>query len=206
MGEVTVVGVYGFSDSGKTRLLTAVIPRLVAEGLRVAAVKCSEHELSLDVAGKDTDVLRKAGASVVVFSGKGETDFFVPRALSMQQMRYVLADSGLGEIDLILVEGVKDAWIPKIRVGECPERANTIARCSGDVDDAVRVIKEAVEKQRSVRSSVSITVNGKEIPLTEFPESIISNVLVGLLASLKGVGEVHEARFSLSCRTPDEKS
>jgi hypothetical protein len=37
---------------------------------------------------------------------------------------------------------------------------------------------------------ISIKVNGKEIPLTEFPTEIITNTLCGMMKSLKGVDEI----------------
>ena len=205
MGELAVVGVYGFSDSGKTRLLSAVVPRLTAEGLRVAVVKCSEHAASLDTVGTDTEVLRKAGASVVVFSGPSESAVMVPRLLSVRQVVDVLGDGGLGEVDVVLVEGAREAWIPKIQVGDCPERPLTVARCSGDVDEALRLVHEVMNERKVTRPMVSITVNGKEIPLTEYPELIISKVLLGMLSSLKGVGEVRSARFMLTCCPPHDE-
>ena len=46
---------------------------------------------------------------------------------------------------------------------------------------------------------ISIKVNGKEIPLTEFPTDIIKNTIVGMLKSLKGVEKIEdvEIRFKL---------
>ncbi len=202
MGALAVVGVYGYSDSGKTRLLAEVIPRLVAEGIRVATVKCTEQAVSLDTPGKDTQVHRKAGAAVVVFSAAAETDFLVPRALTMQEVAAVIADGGLGAVDLVLVEGAREEWIPKIQVGECPERPNTIGRYVRDVDKAVRLIHMVLQDQKEKGSVLQVLVNGKEVPLSEFPELILTNVLLGMLSSLKGVGEIASARISLSCNPP----
>jgi hypothetical protein len=44
---------------------------------------------------------------------------------------------------------------------------------------------------------ISIKVNGKEIPLTEFPTEIIKSTICGMLKSLKGVDEIKnvEIRF-----------
>ncbi|HXT51259.1 MAG TPA: molybdopterin-guanine dinucleotide biosynthesis protein MobB, partial [Thermoanaerobaculia bacterium] len=59
-----VVGVAGWSGSGKTTLLERVVPALVADGLSVVVVKHDAHGLALDVAGKDSDRLFRAGAEV----------------------------------------------------------------------------------------------------------------------------------------------
>jgi len=44
-----------------------------------------------------------------------------------------------------------------------------------------------------------IKVNGKQIPLTEFPADFIKNTICGMLKSLKGVDNIKdvEIRFTL---------
>ena len=37
---------------------------------------------------------------------------------------------------------------------------------------------------------ITISVNGKEIPLTEFPKNIIIKTILGMLTALKGVNDV----------------
>ena len=37
-----------------------------------------------------------------------------------------------------------------------------------------------------------IKVNGKQIPLTEFPTEFIKNTITGMLKSLKGVDKIQE--------------
>jgi molybdopterin-guanine dinucleotide biosynthesis protein MobB len=205
MGELAVVGVYGFSKTGKTSLLEDVIKRLTSEGLRVATIKCTDKDVSLDAPGKDTSRHREAGATVAVLSSLKETGFVFPAVMSVHAIADVLAGGGFGEIDLLLVEGARELWIPKIMVGECPERENTIGRCSGDVDDALEVVHGVMREAKYSRPLVMITVNGKEIPLTQYPELIISKVLLGMVSSLKGVGEVSSARFTLNCCPPHKE-
>jgi len=45
-------------------------------------------------------------------------------------------------------------------------------------------------------SEINIKVNGKNIPLTEFPEKIIINTLIGMLESLRGVNEIETFEIS----------
>lgn len=42
-----------------------------------------------------------------------------------------------------------------------------------------------------------LTVNGKLIPLTEFPDEFIQNTIMGMISSLKGVKEVETVELSL---------
>ena len=44
---------------------------------------------------------------------------------------------------------------------------------------------------------VTIKVNGKDINLTDFPTKIITNILLGILESLKGVEEIRDAVIEL---------
>ena len=57
-----VIGLAGWSGSGKTRLLSALIPVLAARGLRVSTVKHAHHAFDVDVPGKDSWTHRQAGA------------------------------------------------------------------------------------------------------------------------------------------------
>ncbi|MCJ7519944.1 MAG: hypothetical protein MUO42_09795 [Anaerolineaceae bacterium] len=47
---------------------------------------------------------------------------------------------------------------------------------------------------------ITIKVNGKDVYLTEFPTQIITNILLGILKSLKEVGEVKDAVFELKVK------
>ena len=46
---------------------------------------------------------------------------------------------------------------------------------------------------------IKVKVNGKDIPLTEFPKDFIINTICGMLKSLKGVDEIKdvEIRFTV---------
>jgi len=42
---------------------------------------------------------------------------------------------------------------------------------------------------------ITIKVNGKKVPITEFPSEIIKNAIKGMLQSLKGVDEIKEVEI-----------
>ena len=44
---------------------------------------------------------------------------------------------------------------------------------------------------------ITITVNGKEIPLTDFPKSIIIKTILGMLQALKGVEEIKTVEIEI---------
>ena len=44
---------------------------------------------------------------------------------------------------------------------------------------------------------ITITVNGKEIPLTDFPKTIIIKTILGMLQALKGVEDVKTVEIKI---------
>jgi molybdopterin-guanine dinucleotide biosynthesis adapter protein len=102
------------SGTGKTTFLETLIRELVGRGLKVAAIKHDAHSFQVDRPGKDTHRFRSAGASRVAISNDrelavmGDTDpDLTPEQLTS---RY------LGEVDLVLVEGFREAIIPRVLV------------------------------------------------------------------------------------------
>jgi molybdopterin-guanine dinucleotide biosynthesis protein B len=106
-----VVAVSGFSGSGKTRLLARLIPALARRGVTTAVVKHTRHPHAFDRPGKDTDVLRRAGAAAAAIDGPGGMAFFGPPAGGLRALL-----SFLPPVDLVLAEGWKDAPAPRIEV------------------------------------------------------------------------------------------
>ena len=112
---MNVVGFAGYSGNGKTTLIEAVIPLLVARGLRVSLVKHAHHSFDVDQPGKDSYRHRAAGAAEVLVAS---------------QQRWVLMHElwqetepdldahlrRLSPCDVVLVEGFKRASIAKIEV------------------------------------------------------------------------------------------
>lgn len=110
-----VLGIVGWSGSGKTTLLTKLIPVLVGRGLKVATLKHAHHEFDIDLPGKDSYELRRAGAGeVIVFSSRRWAQIHEigdePKVTLAQLMRR------LSPCDLVLVEGFKREAHPKLEV------------------------------------------------------------------------------------------
>lgn len=110
-----IFGLIGWSASGKTTLLTRLLPLLIGRGLTVSTVKHGHHDLDIDKPGKDSYRHREAGATeVLLMSGR--------RWALMHELRDevepVLDDliGHLTPVDLLLVEGFKHARHDKIEV------------------------------------------------------------------------------------------
>jgi molybdopterin-guanine dinucleotide biosynthesis protein MobB len=109
--EPPVVAVSGYSGSGKTRLLARLIPALARRGVATAVVKHTRHPHAFDRPGKDTEVLRRAGAAAAAIDGPGGMAFFGPPAGGLRALLAFLPP-----VDLVLAEGWKDARVPRIEV------------------------------------------------------------------------------------------
>ena len=51
-----------------------------------------------------------------------------------------------------------------------------------------------------MKYKTSLEVNGKDIPLTEFPDEFIQNTILGMISSLKGVKNIETVTLSLETR------
>jgi molybdopterin-guanine dinucleotide biosynthesis protein B len=110
-----VLGVVGWSGSGKTSLLEFLVARLAERGLRVNVIKHSHHDVVLEPPRKDSARLRAAGAAEVMLASPY-------RVAVMRELRGAqepaLAEhlARLSPADLTLVEGYKWEPIPKLEV------------------------------------------------------------------------------------------
>lgn len=115
--SVPVLGFAAFSGTGKTTLVTQLLPILRARGYRVGVVKHAHHSFDVDKPGKDSYELRKAGA-VQTLVASGQRWALVTETEPVQEPRLQdmvqLLDPGA--LDLVLVEGFKNDRFPKIEL------------------------------------------------------------------------------------------
>jgi molybdopterin-guanine dinucleotide biosynthesis protein B len=113
--KIPLLAITGYSGTGKTTLLQQLIPALIRSGVNVAAIKHSHHDIDIDVPGKDSYVLRKAGAKQTIIACDNRwaivTETPDSAAVDLKQLVNQLDSSN---IDLALVEGFKHEPIKKI--------------------------------------------------------------------------------------------
>jgi molybdopterin-guanine dinucleotide biosynthesis protein MobB len=104
----------GRHNSGKTTLLLAVLPLLVAKGLRVGYLKHAHTGFEIDQPEKDSYRARRTGVVQTIITGDTQTAVIDDAAnvtLDEAMSRYVRDD-----LDLLVVEGFKGEPLPKIEV------------------------------------------------------------------------------------------
>lgn len=112
-----MLGFSAYSGTGKTTLLTRLVPVLRARGLRVGLVKHAHHRFEIDHEGKDSFELRKAGATPVLVASKERWAIIHENENDKEPELGELIDrvDELG-VDLVLVEGFKHEALPKIEL------------------------------------------------------------------------------------------
>lgn len=109
--KVPVVAVSGVKNSGKTSLITAMLPHLTAAGLRVAVIKHDGHSFTPDIPGTDTGKHLAAGAcGTAIFDGE---KFKVVRRRKVDERALI---PFFPDADLILLEGFKSSAWPKLEL------------------------------------------------------------------------------------------
>lgn len=115
---IPVLGFAAFSGTGKTTLLTQVLPLLRAKGLRVGMIKHAHHDFDIDIPGKDSYELRKAGAEQMLIASRNRWALMVetPRQQGDPDLDAMLQQLNHDKLDIILVEGFKHVAFPKIEL------------------------------------------------------------------------------------------
>jgi molybdopterin-guanine dinucleotide biosynthesis protein B len=115
--QIPILGFAAASGTGKTTLLTKLIPVLKHNGLRIGLIKHSHHDFEIDKPGKDSFRLREAGASpVMLVSGHRRviiTELTSEKEPGLDEQLKLFDQS---ELDLILVEGFRAEKFPKIEL------------------------------------------------------------------------------------------
>ena len=114
----SLLGFCAYSGTGKTTLLTQLIPVLKDLGLKIGLVKHAHHQFDTDLPGKDSYKLRKAGACemLVASSKRWALVHESPERKDDPVLEELLPYLSLGELDLVLVEGFKHETLPKIEL------------------------------------------------------------------------------------------
>lgn len=215
---VPIVSIVGSSGSGKTTLLVKVISELVARGYRVATLKHDAHRFEIDKEGKDSWRHKQAGSCTVAISSKEK--FAVIKDVSSEWPPERIIWSYLSDADIVITEGYKTSWFPKIEVVRkehnpkpvCAKDPSLIGYVSdvslktkkpiyklNDFKGIATFIEKEVLKKHTA-AELSIIVDGAGIPLNEFSGSIIKEAVSGMVRTLKGCAGAKEIELRIKLK------
>ena len=146
--DVPVLGFAAYSGTGKTTLLVKLIPLLIERGIRVALIKHAHHDCDIDIPGKDSYELRKAGAGQVLIASDKRQALLTEAAVTEDPgLEDLVNRLDLTGVDLVLVEGFRHAAFPKIELRKPSLNKNLI------FPDDQDVIAVATDKRIDTRFS-----------------------------------------------------
>ncbi len=98
---------FGWSNSGKTTLIAALIEECWRRGLRCGAAKSSRHPGNFGDETKDTGRFRSAGAAPVTYIGVGQTRSTAVYIPTPENPDRDWLERIYSEVDCLLVEGLE---------------------------------------------------------------------------------------------------
>lgn len=107
-----VIAISGIKNSGKTTLITKLIPILRKRGLSIATVKHDGHDFDLDVKGTDTYKHIKSGANATAIFSKNKY-MIINNRKDISEKLFI---NHFKKFDIILLEGFKYSHYKKIEL------------------------------------------------------------------------------------------
>ena len=148
--KLPVIGFAAFSGTGKTTLVTQVIPILRKHGLKLGVLKHAHHNFVIDVPGKDSYELRKAGAQQVLIASKNKIAWVKEKEDAnepelMETLKFFTSQN----LDLIVVEGFKKEPFTKIEVQRAKLKRPLLAKKDPNV---IAIATDAPETHKSTEN------------------------------------------------------
>lgn len=118
-----IIGITGKKNTGKTTLVTLLIPELMKKGFKVGTIKKTHTEF--DIKGRDTQKYTAAGAKIVAGVGK-ETLFKVDKPLKLDTILKFMKE--IESLDFVILEGFKESPYLKIATAHYTDSDETIVK------------------------------------------------------------------------------
>ena len=159
--SLPLLAVVGWSGTGKTTLLQKLIPILNSQGIRSGLIKHTHHQMDVDTPGKDSYLLRKAGANQVIVASSQRWALMCETPDEEQiDLSYLVSRMDNSLLDLVLVEGFKNEAVPKIVLWR--------AGIKGGVEDLLDEQVIAVASDRTLRLSVPVLDLNQPVAIASF--------------------------------------
>lgn len=116
--SIPLLGFVAYSGTGKTTLLEKLIPELCGNNIRVGLIKHAHHNFDIDIPGKDSFRLRKAGAQQVLVASNTRQALIIENQNieTEPDLAQCVKSLQTDKLDLILVEGFKHVAYPKVEI------------------------------------------------------------------------------------------
>jgi len=199
---IPIIGFVGDKKSGKTAVLEAVIAELKKKGRKVGVIKHTTHGFQLDYPHTDSAKLAKAGAKKIVLLGDRRIGLYGAEQGEPEPER--VRDLYLSELDVVLVEGFKNAAIPKVLVAlnaPAPKWAKEIGGLIAAVSKnktglkvrhfqpgrtkELALLVEGYIKSHRKKREVKIYLDGRSLQIKPFIKDFCLNTIVGIIGSLR---------------------
>jgi molybdopterin-guanine dinucleotide biosynthesis protein B len=134
-----VIGFVAYSGTGKTTLIEKIIAELTSRSLVISAIKHTHHHFDIDRPGKDSHRHREAGAREILLVS--DQRWVLMHELHESKEPTIQEQiSHLSPCDLVVVEGFKDAEIPKIELWRSEHEPCVSNPCRADTDQHIQAI------------------------------------------------------------------
>jgi len=116
--KLPILAIVGYSGSGKTTILEKLIKLSVKQNWRIAVIKHAHHEFDIDYPGKDSYILRKAGAQQTIIASNKRWTLITECTDSQNEpdLSTLLSKIDQNQIDIVYVEGFKHEKLDKIEI------------------------------------------------------------------------------------------
>jgi len=116
--SIPLLGFVAYSGTGKTTLLEKLIPQLRNHKIRIGLIKHAHHNFDVDIPGKDSYRLRKAGAQQVLVASNTRQALIIENQNIEREpdLEQCIGSLQTDKLDLVLVEGFKHIAYPKVEV------------------------------------------------------------------------------------------
>jgi len=113
-----LIGLCAYSGTGKTTLLTRLIPILKQKDLRIGVVKHAHHNFDIDHPGKDSYEFRQAGAEQVAVASHKRIAWIKEHQEDNKEpaLSDALSALDINDLDLVIAEGFKSENFAKIEL------------------------------------------------------------------------------------------
>lgn len=115
-GGPRMIGIVGWKNSGKTRLVAALVAELTGRGRAVSTVKHAHHAFDIDKQGTDSWQHRQAGAREVAIVSQRRWALMHENAEDEAEATLDEIIGRLSPCDLVIVEGYKGEAHDKIEI------------------------------------------------------------------------------------------